>query len=156
MSNYFWFLSQTIFSPLSVRSGSTCCISEVSGAITSARPPVATHMALPSVPNAPVNLPSGQIIGNFPRRPGPAPLDFLVHFRAGDFLECSNGVKHAGLERGALKEHHALMYMSGPSQRMVCEPIERHFPEPPQQGREPEPPAEPVREPAATVAPPSR
>jgi len=48
------------------------------------------------------------------------------------------------------------MYMSGPSQRMVCEPIERHFPEPPQQGREPEPPAEPVREPAATVAPPSR
>jgi hypothetical protein len=47
------------------------------------------------------------------------------------------------------------MYMSGPSRRVVCEPVER-IPEAPQQEREPEPPAEPVREPAAAGAPSSR
>jgi hypothetical protein len=48
------------------------------------------------------------------------------------------------------------MYMPGPSRRVVCEPIERRAPEPPQHERESEPPAEPVREPAAVTAPSSR
>ena len=40
---YFLFLSQTILSPCSVRSRSTASTTSVSGAITSARPPVATQ-----------------------------------------------------------------------------------------------------------------
>jgi hypothetical protein len=48
------------------------------------------------------------------------------------------------------------MYLSGPSRRVVCEPIERRACELPQHGRESEPPAESVREPAATAAPSSR
>src|SRR3954447_3893065 len=57
------------------------------------------------------------------------------------------------LESQALKAHHRCMYMSGPSRRVVCAPIEWHAPEPPQRDSESEPPTEPVREPAETAAP---
>src|SRR5262245_54578671 len=43
----YWFLSQTSLRPWSVKSASTCSMSDVSGAITSARPPVAIQSAPP-------------------------------------------------------------------------------------------------------------
>src|SRR5262245_17231361 len=43
----YWFLSHTSLRPWSVKSASTCSMSDVSGAITSARPPVAMHSAPP-------------------------------------------------------------------------------------------------------------
>ena len=49
------------------------------------------------------------------------------------------------------------MYMSGPTQRIVCEPIEQRVADAPSHDREPETPApEPVREPATMGAAPSR
>src|SRR6185503_5941646 len=44
---YVWFRSHTSLRPRRVRSGSTCTMAGISGAITSASPPVAIHSALP-------------------------------------------------------------------------------------------------------------